>query len=340
MSFTGTKRAIDNDVETNTKKIKTNNMNTNMNMDMMNLIKEYSGGDVYLSLAMSRSWKEGWGSSPKMTRAFVENTSKEHLGDYLSSFGAWSNVPMSAATNAAGSGRLDIMNFLLRNRVSRDLKEIVKSATRSGHLHILKSIPLKTDRLKKGMCNLVLPIAVECGHLDIIHWFEDIKGVDEFLKGTEEFRINVCKMASSIGNMDVFKEFKLVYDDFADDDDADREDAWDGYREDIQRLAIEGGHLNFLKYAVVEAGCSFISDPFLFLKSDQSEMLEWMIANSEEYLAEPWTSSGLPYKAASDGDLELLKLCMEHGAELDENILLEISEEHNYVEMASFVLNL
>lgn len=154
------------------------------------------------------------------------------------------------------------------------------------------------------------------------------------------FKSNTMKIiimrnfASSIGRLDVFEwaAMKKERVGLLEGDDGfveNFDDMFDSYRDVVVSNAIDGGHFEFLKYAVVQAGCSFCFNPYNgydveFDWTDKLEILEWMTEKADCYGAESWVDScggEFCFDAAYNGQLDLLKWAVEHGAEMDDQTL-------------------
>lgn len=323
-----------------------------LNMDTMGAIKDFIGDEEYISVApISREWKEIWGSSPPTTLAIDENTSTEKFNLYIESFGGLiSNIPVSISTRVARVGKFEFLSYLIAKGVEFELEDILKAATKGGHLNILIEIRngMDTPTASEDIYQIISPIAVEYGHIHILEWLSEFIG-----DSIDEFRVQMCKMASVLGQLDVFKWAKLDY--------TKLELIWDGEEEDngfefffydyskqVLSNAIVGGNLDILKYAVEEAGCMFPENAYIgndygdmhldFKWGERLEILKWMMENAEKYGAESWGFCSVEFcwEAARDGKLDLLKLAVQNGGGMDSGAF-EIAVENEHSEVVTWM---
>ena len=303
-----------------------------ISIDTMDLINDFVGEKSYMSMApMSREWyKSSWVSS-RPTLAIDEYTSIQKFSLYLGSFKSFSQIPASVATRSALVGKFGFLRYLIKGGGPINKMDIVVAATKGGHLRILKaifknaSIFYKHARFKI-LFETVLNTAIENGHIHILTW------LSEMFDTGDTFNIAVCRTASSIGRLDVFEwaaldpDRRYILDDDGDDEeDDDFCEMFDSYSKKVVSNAIEGGHLELLKYAVGEkACCHLVPNPFNGYDTDWTdklEILEWLI--EFDGLMYSWEEcvGEFCFDAAYDGKLDLLKWAVEHGAEMDDEIL-------------------
>lgn len=271
----------------------------NLNLDTLNIIKDYIGDEEYVSVApLSRHWNCVWGSSPKTSRGLDNFTTLEKFGLF-----SRTRAPKEGRTTTdlisevVSVGRLDILEAMVKamvgNNLAWDVKEVCSVAAASGHLHILKwakeNSGLSGDDL---YCTIVKNSVIGGGgeeHWHILEWvvengwvFDEGEELDDTNDWTINWRmgkdverqVQICLNSASAGKLDVFKWCVVKYQSHLADCD------FDDYQ-GVTGNAVRGGNLDLLKFAV-ENECILdeeICD--IATESGRLDILQWVSERME-----------------------------------------------------------
>lgn len=307
-------------------------------MDKVKGFKGFVGDDAYISMApLSKDWKEAWGSSPKTTRAVDRNTTPEKFTLYLDSLSKRGVSFNLAAVASAGIGRLDLLQMMDWCPPGTH-KDALSS---SGHLQYLKGVEEDIDSPGVFSVAAAASAAAKYGHLDILKWIDetwDTTGTtttsdNEYIR--QQFYVDICLSAASAGQLEVFKWAQRDSDYLGDVDYGELSYEYDH----STAFAIQGGHLDMLKYAVGN-GCSLIHDAYVdAAEYGHLDILEWLVENGEKHGAEEWDpvhySFGFPvktclcHKAALGGHLDVLEWAVRSGCVLFQETVVVLRDMVN-----------